>query len=453
MGRRKVAIQFMSDLHQEQHEYGFTAVRTAPTLILGGDIGRFRDYERYRGLLSRLCAQFELVLLIAGNHEFYGTTRAKGLEAATKLTQDPSMGGRLRFLNRDRVDLHTNITILGCTLHSRIAPGYTRLTNDFKRISEWSVEAHNEEHERDLQWLQASLRKLRVEEPKRQVIVVTHYAPMFERVCHPQNELNDVSQCFSSTALEYLRQSEVLGSVSHWIFGHTHWNVNIKSGNLHVVSNQMHNDNRNLSWWQRKRLYVPFKPQVRLDIELCVRSQDQDRATETLQAEERMYQRLPDIEEPDFYHPYKQGAVQFHVNFLEEELEIEELEIHIVTDHAFGLDVADSSDSVCGLTGSTAHPEVLGLVHNVEDSIVSSVRWPTLRAFLQGWPTQASVAAGVNDTNVEVVSLMQAERLIDTKDVDEVWLKQHFGNSKQYHQAAILLSGKRGRAISSCWDR
>lgn len=56
------------------------------------------------------------------------------------------MYGRLRFLNRDRVDLRgTSTTILACALHSHIADGYTKLTNGFARIKEWSVKKHNAE--------------------------------------------------------------------------------------------------------------------------------------------------------------------------------------------------------------------------------------------------------------------------------------------------------------------
>lgn len=269
MGKLVISVQFMSDLHLERHKYNFAAVRTAPTLILGGDIGRFNDYDHYRGLLTQLCDQFELVILVAGNHEFYGTTRAEGLAAAERLTNEPSMGGKLRFLNQkdNRIDLNSNITVLGCTLHSKIT-SESRLTNDFKRIQEWTVAKHNEQHNGDLECLEESLRAIQEREPDRQIIIVTHYAPVFERVCHPKNELNDVSQCFSSNALEHLRKAGLLQSVSHWIFGHTHWNTNIKVGGLRLISNQMQNDDRDLSWWQKKRLHIPFDPRAHLSLKV-----------------------------------------------------------------------------------------------------------------------------------------------------------------------------------------
>lgn len=257
----------MSDLHLERIQYDYTITRVSPILVLGGDIGRFCDYDKYHGFLSNQCEQFDLVLLVAGNHEFYGSSREEGLEAVERLTKEPSMRCKLRFLNRSRVDLpNSNMTILGCTLHSHISQGYTKLTNDFSRIKNWSVKAHNEEHGRDLSWLRDSLQSLGQAEFKRNVIIVTHYAPMFERVCHPHNENNAVSQCFSSHALRHVRKSGGMWSVSHWIFGHTHWNAKIKVANSTVLSNQLCNDQKGLSWWQRKTLYRPFNPQATIRV-------------------------------------------------------------------------------------------------------------------------------------------------------------------------------------------
>lgn len=258
-------LQYMSDLHLERIKYDFTIIKAAPILILAGDIGRFCDYDMYRDFLAKQCmpGQFDLVLLVAGNHEFYGSSRESGLAAARKLTSESVMHGKLHFLNRSRIDLEgSSTTILGCTLHSHIAPGYTKLTNDFARIQEWSVKSHNHEHELDLAWLKDSLSDLKQEDPKRRVIIVTHYAPVFTGVCHPKNENNAVSQCFSSNALVDLRNADLLTSASHvrWIYGHTHWNAKLKRGKSILLSNQLCNDDKDLTWWQRKRLFQPFNP-------------------------------------------------------------------------------------------------------------------------------------------------------------------------------------------------
>lgn len=137
--------------------------------------------------------RFDSILLVLGNHEFYGSSREAGLAAAERLMNEPSMHGKLHLLNRRRFDVPgSNVTILGCTLHSHIADGYTRLTNDFQRIENWTVKRHNAEHRTDLAWLKQSLLDIRQDKSGRSVVVVTHYAPMFDRV--PPKEREQRSQ-------------------------------------------------------------------------------------------------------------------------------------------------------------------------------------------------------------------------------------------------------------------
>lgn len=100
-------------------------------------------YDQYRDFLIHHLAHFEKVILVAGNHEFYSSSRTEGLEAAEQLVREPQMNGKLLFLNRVRFDVpDTNVTILGCTLHSHIAPNYTKLTHDFARIKDWEGSRH-----------------------------------------------------------------------------------------------------------------------------------------------------------------------------------------------------------------------------------------------------------------------------------------------------------------------
>ncbi|KAI9754208.1 MAG: hypothetical protein M4579_004805 [Chaenotheca gracillima] len=74
----------MSDLHLEVGlQYGsFHIPYKAPYLVLAGDIGRLVDYEAYLGFLRRQCGQFVRVFLVLGNHEFFGMSRAEGLQKA-----------------------------------------------------------------------------------------------------------------------------------------------------------------------------------------------------------------------------------------------------------------------------------------------------------------------------------------------------------------------------------
>lgn len=254
-----VAVQYMSDLHLERIKYQFTVSKVAPALVLAGDFGRFCDAELYRDFLRKQCAQFDMVLLIAGNHEYYGSSRKAGLRMVQSFVDDITMGGRLHFINRTRVDIPGSDTvILGCTLQSYIAPDYTRLTNDFEYIQDWRVRDHNEEHQRDLDWLKSAVVNASQRPNVRCIIVATHYAPAFQRTCHPLHANGALSQCFCSHALEEVSKCSGAELITHWIFGHTHWNSRFGFKGVTVLSNQRCNDTNNLNLWQRWILCRPF---------------------------------------------------------------------------------------------------------------------------------------------------------------------------------------------------
>ncbi|KAH0257255.1 hypothetical protein KCU91_g16460, partial [Aureobasidium melanogenum] len=259
-------IQFMSDLYLERINYNYDIPCAASHLALAGDIGRFCDYDEYAAFLKIQCQTFDQVLLVAGNNEFYGSSRQEALDAANRLVQDPILQGKLVFLNRTRIDLAgSNITVLGCTLHSHIASDCTQLNKDFTSIRNWNIEDHNREHELDVEWLCSSLQHIADTDSQKQVIIITHHAPSFKDTCHPMHENNAVSQCFCSNTLDAFRTWKGHEQVSNWIFGHTHWNARFMRGNTIVQSNCLPNQPRNLSWWRRFTMYRPFDPRAVID--------------------------------------------------------------------------------------------------------------------------------------------------------------------------------------------
>ena len=230
--------QIMSDLHLEWRGYEqFEITREAPTLLLVGDTGRFCDTDRFLAFLRRQCELFDRVLLVPGNHEFYGSSREEGLDLAAKFALE--LGGKFTFMHRRKVELNNgDVVVLGCMLHSHIPDDYTALSNDFVRIRDWTVKDHNKEHEMDLAWLQDSLAEVENSTPRSRVIVATHYAPMFEKTVHPRQENNLLRHCFCSDALDKLQVCGCMDQVSHWVFGHTHYNIPFKFEGVTVLSNQ-----------------------------------------------------------------------------------------------------------------------------------------------------------------------------------------------------------------------
>ncbi|KIW63867.1 hypothetical protein PV04_08839 [Phialophora macrospora] len=238
-------FQIMSDLHLEVgNQYkSFQVPVEAPFLILGGDIGRLRDYENYLSFLATQCAQFDTVCLVLGNHEFYGISRSEGLALAYRLEKEERTLGKLKLLHRRRVDVSPSVCILGCTLQSHIRPQnqdeIERRVNDFRQIEDWSVDRHNEEHERDVDWLRTEINLINPGSEcagnTKSILVVTHHAPVRKGSSHPMHEKSPLNDAFSTDLIgDFGRMT----GVQWWVFGHTHYTTQWREQGINLISNQ-----------------------------------------------------------------------------------------------------------------------------------------------------------------------------------------------------------------------
>ena len=240
-----IRFQIMSDLHLEvgQQYSDFEIIPRATRLILAGDIGRLVDYEPLRGFLFSTCQKFDQVYLILGNHEFFGVSRQEGLRLADKLQEEPGLKGKLLVMDRKRVDLQ-DVSILGCTLHSRIPAEAEEIVrakiSDFRRIVDWSVADHSKEHAADVKWLEDEISVSRQQDTgrvKRKILVISHHAPSTKGTSKPSDEANPWSSAFA-TDLIGNKEKTCFDDVQWWIFGHTHYCTELICGQVKLVSNQ-----------------------------------------------------------------------------------------------------------------------------------------------------------------------------------------------------------------------
>jgi hypothetical protein len=166
-------------------------------LALLGDIGSASD-DRLFKFIRRQLKQFKYVFFVLGNLEPYqGPDGEKCTHdaAVSKMREFQTECGIERntpgspvadrgefvFLNRGRFDLGRTVTILGCTLFSRISPSQQRtvsiFVSDFSNIAEWTVEKHNTAHQKDLAWLNDEVENIARNEPDRSIVIFTHYSP------------------------------------------------------------------------------------------------------------------------------------------------------------------------------------------------------------------------------------------------------------------------------------
>lgn len=253
----KAHFQVLSDLHldHESQYLTFHIPVAAPFLVLGGNIGRLTDYDDYLSFLVRRCNLHEKVYLVLGALEFHGITWMEGLGLAHKMEQDPVTKGRLEVLYETRTDVpNTNVTLLGCTLWSRIpetdAAAVMKKIPEFaeeKGIRDWDIKQHNSEHKRDHKWLLEELKKATpVPKPAapgappaapaapRDVIVITSFAPDLSDALDPWQV---DAPWVSAFGTDLLSKGNWAG-VKMWISGTTGCTCEFQKSGITVVSNQ-----------------------------------------------------------------------------------------------------------------------------------------------------------------------------------------------------------------------
>lgn len=219
----------MSDLHDK---YPRIISASAPILALVGDIGDPKS-NAYKTFLKDMSILFEHVLVIAGNHEFYGKT----LEATIQYIQTAccEAGSNVHFLNRSTIALN-GILFIGATLWSDISITASQHLNCFRKIYERKDESSSlklrretylDMHQLDLQFIQEQLHK----NNDTPCVLITHYAPLLE--CN--GEYSDTPQASGfATDLRSLYDSK---NIKAHIYGHTHVNGTWIVNDIPIVCN------------------------------------------------------------------------------------------------------------------------------------------------------------------------------------------------------------------------
>jgi hypothetical protein len=252
-----VKFQLVSDLHLEtpQARPTYEDFKIQPEcqyLALLGDIGSIWDPRLFSFLEDQL-RKFEIVFYLLGNHEAHGTTvlvarttaRAFEHEMEELRSLPGSTMGRFIFLDQTRFDLTDSMTVLGCTLFSRISneqrESVALFCSDFSEIEDWTVDAHNSAHQSDIGWLNSQIENIARYEPHRKIVVFTHHSPTMLEAANDPRQLQDVAQVRSAFVTDLSDQvCWTSANVMLWAFGHTHFNCDFVDlgTKKRVVANQ-----------------------------------------------------------------------------------------------------------------------------------------------------------------------------------------------------------------------
>lgn len=232
----------MSDLHLEfKDNAAFLSQMplraTGDVLVLAGDIIYLGDSEMEQSPFLKWAADhYEQVLLVAGNHEFYG---GRDL-AQCGSSWEYRLSTNVSYYHNRVVSLG-DVDFILSTLWSHIPPERERITttylNDFHKITcdgrPLTTADYNAEHTRCLSFIRGAV----ASSSARHRVVVSHHVPTL--LCSPPKlrtiKDGQLLSAFTVDLTDFIRQS----SIDVWIYGHSHANFGVSLGGTQVVSNQL----------------------------------------------------------------------------------------------------------------------------------------------------------------------------------------------------------------------
>lgn len=260
--RSPLRIQIASDLHIEF--YGNNPlpkdiiVPQAPILALIGDVGAACS-SNLKEFLHQQADQFETVLFLAGNHEYYNPRNQQSPATVEEqqecLRSVCSERENIHFMEKDAIEI-AGVRILGTTLWSAIPKTSQEEAN--RRMNDYNLsflqtdgnDGYRELNARDtvdwhkdsVAWLEGEIAAASTRHQT--VVVLTHHTPSMTGTSAPQYDGSELSYCFS-TDLTRLMQPHVAA----WCSGHTHHNYDFYIGTTRLYSNQRGYPGRQSKGW------------------------------------------------------------------------------------------------------------------------------------------------------------------------------------------------------------
>lgn len=232
-------IQYASDLHLEFRENAsylkHNPLKVAgDILILAGDIGYLGDQNYINHPFWDWASEnFKQVIVAMGNHEFYKFYDIAALNNGYELKIRHNV---VAYYNSVVSIEDTDIIV--STLWSHIplkeASFTEQIISDFRRIlfrgELLTFADFNQEHRKCLDFIKSSVS----ESTAKHKIVVSHHVPSYRMLC-PKFKDSKANGAFTVELEDYIETS----GIDYWIFGHSHYNMNVRIGNTFCVSNQL----------------------------------------------------------------------------------------------------------------------------------------------------------------------------------------------------------------------
>lgn len=233
----------LSDIHGGSdflHDGDYSDV----VLIIAGDFDETKR-SRYRTNIENLCSKFKNVVLVPGNHEYYGSNIHKTHQVLKTMDDEIS---NFIFLQDDYFWID-DVMIVGSTLwtdynNDPLVKFDARMKmNDYKHIRNgppnepWKKKLTVE----DVEYMHYTSKKYikMVVDTERElvhndikVVVVTHHAPSFQSVA-PSYQNDSLNPCYCSNMDNFILDLKP----NIWIHGHVHNSFDYNIGDTRIICN------------------------------------------------------------------------------------------------------------------------------------------------------------------------------------------------------------------------
>lgn len=242
-------VQYLSDLHlefPENREYirNNPIIPSADILIIAGDLGHlnlFRKHHIYKeycdSFLDYCSKNWKRVIIIPGNHEYYGGTTA----VMTQVPRQYDIADNITFINNYSLFLDEyNVMIFGATLWANI-PYENQMSvyfgmNDYnfinyRRGEKLSIKNSIDEHIRTLTCIEGLPAK---ETRNYKLIIATHHG------CH----IKCLNSNYNNPRTNSAYTTDLRGIIEQikpeaWIVGHTHFSQVFKYDETIIAENSL----------------------------------------------------------------------------------------------------------------------------------------------------------------------------------------------------------------------
>jgi len=239
-------IQILSDLHLIDVEEIKDLYAKGDVCVVAGDICEIdSQIDLYTTFLEWCSNNFELVVIISGNHEYYSIVN-NIQDTDNIIINLVQKFDNIIFLQND-VYVYKNIRFIGCTLWSQIHKSVRvfKNLNDFRSIPNFNFNNYLKLFDNCVEFLNS------IQRDENYVnIFITHHLPSHNLINDKYKGFGEVNTCYASNLDHLLYNADI------WIFGHSHSSFDKILNGCRCISNPKGYGNENKEYDPEKIICV-----------------------------------------------------------------------------------------------------------------------------------------------------------------------------------------------------